>query len=434
MGEIFSFSVKMIFKNKVRSFLTMLGIIVGILSLIVISVLGDAFSRTFKSVTDVLFKNDQLIISIQPTDDNKSVTVNQDGYIVIPEEISMDMRDVNQILEKEIEGDSYLSVGGALKDLGLGTNNGKKTKFMVFGSCAEELSNSALQLLKGRDITRADELNYASTALISNVAADYLFDGKDPIGETVIVEYRSAYIPVIIVGVYEHIGIVNYDNQSETISLFFVNHTYLEENFSEVLGDSYWRRQEMVLAIKDVEDKELMKVELQDQLNKLLNQKKWTVELSMRSESVNSINEMVEIIIKIIFVIACLSLFIGGVGIMNVMLITVTERTNEIGVRKALGATDGIIMFQFLCESFMLSLAGTILGIVLGMGVSAIIAEIASGLLQMSLSIPVDIKVTLPFGMLLFSIISSILIGVVFGLYPAWKAVKMQVVDALRYE
>jgi len=434
MGEIFSFSVKMIFKNKVRSFLTMLGIIVGILSLIVISVLGDAFSRTFKSVTDVLFKNDQLIISIQPTDDNKSVTVDQDGYIVIPEEISMDMRDVNQILDKEIEGDSYLSVGGALKDLGLGTNNGKKTKFMMFGSCADELSNSALQLLKGRDITRADELNYASTGLISNVAADYLFDGKDPIGETVVVEYRSAYIPVIIVGVYEHIGIVNYDNQSETISLFFVNHTYLEQNFSEVLGDSYWRRQEMVLAIKGVEDKELMKVELKDQLNKLLNQKKWTVELSMRSESVNSINEMVSIIIKIIFVIACLSLFIGGVGIMNVMLITVTERTNEIGVRKALGATDGIIMFQFLCESFMLSLAGTILGIVLGMGVSAIIAEIASGLLQMSLSIPVDIKVTLPFGMLLFSIISSILIGVVFGLYPAWKAVKMQVVDALRYE
>ena len=434
MGEIFSFSVKMIFKNKVRSFLTMLGIIVGILSLILISVLGDAFSRTFKSVTDVLFKNDQLIISIQPTDDNKSVTVDQDGYIVIPEEISMDMRDVNRILDKEIDGDSYLSVGGILKDVALGTNEGRKTKFMMFGSCAEELSNSTLQLLKGRDITRADELNYASTALISNVAADYLFAGKDPIGETVVVEYRSAYIPVIIVGEYEHIGLVNYDNPSETVSLFFVNHTYLEENFSEVLGDSYWKRQEIVVSIKGVEDKELLKEQLQDQLNKLLNQKKWTIELHMRSEYVNSINEMVSIILRIIFVIACLSLFIGGVGIMNVMLITVTERTNEIGVRKALGATDGIIMFQFLCESFMLSLAGTVLGIALGMGVSAIIAEVGSGLLQLFLSIPVDIKVTLPFGMLLFSIISSILIGVVFGLYPAWKAVKMQVVDALRYE
>lgn len=434
MWEIFIFSIKIMFKNKVRSFLTMLGIIVGILSLIMIVILGNSLSETFTAVTDVLYKNDQAMIMIEPTEENKSVAVSPEGETIIPDSVRLDIRDVAPILEKDVEGDSYLSIGGVLEGMGKVMNQGRSMKFYTVGSCAEEVSNSALTIIKGRDITRTDEIHAASTALISDFTADYLFNGAEPVGETLVLEYNSIYIPVVIVGVYEHIGIKNYDDPSETLTLFFVNHAYLEEKYEEALNEQYWKKWMLVVTLKNVEDKPLFKTIMEDKLNNILDQKEWKVEVSMVSEELNSTKHLIEIILRIIFVIACLSLLIGGIGIMNVMLITVTERTSEIGVRKALGATDFMIIFQFLCESFMLSFSGTFLGVVLGMAASKVIAELAAGVLQMKLNVPIHINVSLPFEMLVFSVLSSLIIGVIFGLYPAIKAVKMPVVEALRYE
>ena len=435
MWEIFTFSIRMMFKNKVRSLLTMLGIIVGILSLILIVVLGNSFSDTFTDITNTLYKNDQVYVEIVPTEDNHNVIKDEYGSTVIPENIYLDVRKVNDLLEKDMDGDSYLAMGGALEGTSNKcTANGKQIPVMAFGSSADEVSNSALKIVAGRDITRTDELHYASTCLIADVMGDYLFDGEDPIGKTLVLEYNSAFIPVVIVGTYSFIGIVNHDDPSQSISLLFINHTYLEEKFTEILPDSYWRRSYIMITLKNVGDKDAFKEELANRLDKMIDQSKWTVEMAVLSESISSIKEIVQIILDVVFVIACISLLIGGIGIMNVMLITVTERTSEIGVRKALGATDFMIIFQFLCESFMLSFSGTAVGVILGMILSKVIAEMGSMALEATLKIPVHIDVALPLNMLLFSVISSIVIGVVFGLYPAYRAVRMQVVDALRYE
>ena len=434
MWEIFKFSINMIFKNKVRSLLTMLGIIVGILSLIVIVVLGNSFSDTFTNITNVLYKSDQIYVEIVPSEDNNNVIKDEYGVTVIPENVYLDVREVSDMLEKDMEGDSYLALGDVLEGTAYGTYNGKRIPLVTFGSGEDEVSNSALGIVKGRDISRSDEIHFASTCLIADVMGDYLFDGEDPIGQTLVLEYNSAYIPLVIVGTYNFIGIVNHDDPSQSMSLLFVNHTYLEEDFNEALPDSYWHRSYLKITLKNVSDKAEFKENLTKRLDKMLDQSKWTVDMFVQSEEINSIKEIVQIILDIVFVIACISLLIGGIGIMNVMLITVTERTSEIGVRKALGATDFIIMFQFLCESFMLSFSGTALGVILGMIVSKVVAEMGSMALETMLKIPVQINVSLPLNMLLFSAISSIVIGVIFGLYPAYKAVRMQVVDALRYE
>lgn len=422
----------MMFKNKMRSFLTMLGIIIGILSLILIVVFGKSFSVTFSSVTESLFKNDQLLINIIPAEDNKNVVYDEYGIAVIPEGISLDIRDVEKQL-KTINADSYVKGGGTLSEIGSGENQGRTTKFAIDSSCADEMFLKGYTIINGRDISRADEVYKASVALISDVAANYLFRGEDPIGKSLTLKVRNNITPVNVIGVYQTKGISDEDI-SEVQTYCFVNRAFVESELAAVIDDSYWERESVSVTMKGVTDKEAFKNELVEAVASGFNNDKWTLEAYSLSEQIGSTNAIIGIIMKIIFVIAAISLLIGGIGIMNVMLITVTERTNEIGVRKALGADNLVIIFQFLCESFVLSLSGTIIGVLLGFLLSKLMGFLAGGMLQNSLGIPISIDISLPFSVIALAVVFSLVIGVVFGIYPALKAVKMQVVDALRYE
>lgn len=433
MWEIVVSSVQVMLKNKVRSILTMLGVIIGILALIVIVVLGNAFSRTITKVTDILYKNDQLYLEIVPSEDNKTVLYDDMGNAVVPDGVSLDKREIESFLEGS-GTDSYLSMGGILEGRCSGSSlNGRVNKFMVSGGCSDCLEDSALILNKGRDISRTDEKNKASVALIADISAAYLFDNEDPIGKELNIKYNNTVIPVVIIGTYKYIGL-GFNNPADISSLMFINRTYLENNFSELLSENYWNLDSIVITLDNVSNVDEFKESLVNEGDKLLKNANWTVEVETRSEQINAISELVNIILKIVFVIAAIALFIGGIGIMNVMLITVTERTNEIGTRKAIGASNFYIIFQFLCESFSIAFTGTVIGVILGLFVSKIVAKIASMYISESLNMALNIGVSVPIQVLFLAILTSVLIGVVFGLYPAIKAVKMQIVDALRYE
>lgn len=431
--ETFVFSFKIMFENKVRSLLTMLGIIVGISSLILIVVIGNSFYDTFSDITSTLYKNNQAYFEIEPTDENPSVTYDEYGSVIVPEDIYFDLTTVNQFLENDFAGDSYVSSGNTIGD-GDCQYEGKSVKFFVAEMGADELSFTSLSLSSGRDISMADQKTAASTAIIADVTANYLFPGESPLGKELIIQFDGYNIPVNVVGVFQYMAAIPESQMSSTPTILFINNAYLLKNYSNLMGDEYFHRQFVSVTMKNVDDMELFRSEAKKVLDSMLNSENWTSYVGFMSDDIQTIDILVNIILKIIFAIACIALFIGGVGVMNVMLVTVTERTNEIGVRKAMGATDGSIMFQFLMESFTITFFGTALGVVIGMILSKILAVIAAGMLQMSLQIPITINVDLPWDMIMLSVIISVLIGVVFGLYPAFRATKMQVVDALRYE
>lgn len=432
MLEVFVFSIKMMFKNKMRSFLTMLGIIIGILSLILIVVFGKSFTATFESVTESLFKNDMLMVYLTPTEDNNNVVYDEYGSVVIPEGVCMDIRNVEKIIKK-ISKDSYIKVGGIISGNGVGEYLGRTTKFSVDSACANEMVLMGYKIQQGRDISRSDEVYKASVAVVSDVAAKYLFNGEDAIGKSLNLTVDGIVVPVNIVGIYKLNSPVD-ENVSEAQTMIFVNHTFVEAEMTGILSNSYWEQESINITMKSINDKDQFKQDVLDAIGASLNYDKWTLDAYSLSESIGTTNALISIILKIIFVIAAISLVIGGIGLMNVMLITVTERTNEIGVRKALGADNGVIIFQFLCESFVLSLSGTIIGLILGYLMSMLLGYLAGGMLGNSLGMPVTVDVNLPFSVIMIAILFSLAIGVVFGLYPAIKAVKMQVVDALRYE
>ena len=155
------------------------------------------------------------------------------------------------------------------------------------------------------------------------------------------------------------------------------------------------------------------------------------------TESINddleAIDTFVGIITKVIAGIAAVSLLVGGIGVMNIMLVSVTERTMEIGVRKAMGADKKSIRIQFITESIMISLIGSVIGIVLGLIEAKLVAMVAVKLTS-NLNLPISVDLGIPVGAIIGSVIFSFVVGLVFGVYPADKAAKMEVVDALRYE
>src|SRR5574344_1601518 len=190
----------------------------------------------------------------------------------------------------------------------------------------------------------------------------------------------------------------------------------------------------MTLMIKDVDNTENLRKEAEKDFNQYIDNNNWETDIQFKSDSFNTLQDIVDIVIKIVSVIACIALLIGGIGVMNVMLVTVTERTNEIGIRKAIGASNYSILFQFLTESFTISFSGPVLGLGIGYIIAKVLAVIAGNMLQSNIGIPININVSVSWSMIAFSAEISLLIGVVCGIYPAYKATKMQVVDALRYE
>ncbi|MBQ5336354.1 MAG: FtsX-like permease family protein, partial [Oscillospiraceae bacterium] len=134
-----------------------------------------------------------------------------------------------------------------------------------------------------------------------------------------------------------------------------------------------------------------------------------------------------------LLLVSVISLIVGGIGVMNIMLVSVTERTMEIGVRKAMGADNKSIRTQFITESIMISLIGSAIGIVLGLIEAKLVAMFAVKLTS-KMNLPINVDLAVPVGAIIGSVIFSFIVGLVFGVYPADKAAKMEVVDALRYE
>lgn len=383
--------------NKVRSFLTMLGIIIGVSAVILLVSLGSGLQRYITSTFEDLGSNTLYVLPGQVGQEGQSITgpPNFSGSKLTLN----DSRDIKKL-------------GLPIVDVGASNENSTSIKYgniskyvQIHGITENFLKMSNINIVLGRDLTKADIDQERKVVILGNAIADKLFNGINPLGKKVLMgDFR-----------YEVVGIMEKKGGGLGASLDdvpFIPITSYQRHFNSD------KIQAISIAVQNKESIPEAKAMVEKFFLKRLKKDEFSV--VDQASLVTTINSIIGVLTAALGGIAGISLLVGGIGIMNIMLVSVTERTKEIGLRKAVGATSKDILFQFLTEAITLCLIGGGIGILLGAG----------GALLAQKVIPTEVplwSVILAFGF-------SAMVGIVFGVAPAIKAAKLDPIVALRYE
>ncbi|WP_059172451.1 ABC transporter permease [Bacillus sp. FJAT-27445] len=381
--------------HKMRSILTMLGIVIGVGAVIIVVAIGQGGEAMLKS--QITGPGNTIEVFYQPSDEEIRANPNVFNKAPFTQE---DIRALERISEiKRVVASSSQFSSARLQD--------KTVDVSATGITGEYIRLHELKVKKGRTFSATDFLGGRRVALASHKLQEELFGGKSPIGKVILVGNQ----PVEIVGVLE---------KPEGLFAFGSMEVYLPfQTWRTMYGKSDYTQITLQAANPDkiqTAGKKAAKT-----LNTLHNTEKSYQVINME-EIAAGVGQVTKIMTLIIGSIAGISLFVGGIGVMNIMLVSVTERTREIGIRMALGATRNQVLTQFLIESITLTLIGGIIGIGLGWGVATLVSFFAGW--------PSLISWQVVLGGVLFSMV----IGVVFGILPANKASKLDPIESLRYE
>jgi putative ABC transport system permease protein len=393
MIQSFKMALKSIAGNKFRSFLTMLGIIIGVMALVI---LVSLVSGATGSVTDSISGLGNNLLTVTISDDKGS---------------PIKLQTLNEWMEKD--GIGLIAPSGETS--ATARYEGNSDSITIYGTTPSYETINGLTLLLGRFIKSSDVDNHTTVAVINETAATELIGYTDCIGE----EVSLNGVKYTVVGLLE-------DDDDSLTAVFgrgsivaYIPYTSLMRLSSETTSDisSFFVSAETDMATAEAAMTSLL-MERFDQ-----DDDAFTV--SSRDALEDAMSNVTSVLMILLGSIAGISLIVGGIGIMNIMLVTVTERTREIGIRKAIGAGRGVILQQFLLESVVLCMFGCIIGVFLSWAVLRIISVVVSSL-SMSFS--------LEWNVVLIAVGFCFMIGIVFGLYPANKAAKMAPIDALRYD
>lgn len=402
--ENFKMALNSLVSHKMRSFLTMLGIIIGISSVITIVSLGEGGKDS------ILSQFEQIGASTFTITVDSNEAENRD-YIT-SEDISS--------IRKNISSVKYISP--VLEMYGtIASNHASKTA--VLGCGNEDLKHMTnIEIISGRFFNERDVAKANSVVVIDESTAKYLFGRSDVVGETVTVGSPQSSKKATIIGVVKSImdtlgesGIEELDSQIPAI-------VYMPYTFAQ----NIYNNQKLSTVYVIAEDKDILEEVSINVVSYLearhRNRGKELYNSKSMMTQLEQINAVMSIFTTFIATVAGISLLVGGIGIMNILLVSVTERTREIGIRKAIGAKTKVILGQFLTEAIILSLLGGVIGLTFGFAGAYILGSIAN--------ITPSISPGLVIGVLLF----SSAVGLFFGIYPAKKAAKLDPIDALRYE
>ena len=426
--------------NKMRSLLTMLGIIIGIAAVITITTIGTSIKSTLNATMNSLGGNSiaASVDAVYPDDDTELESwvypdMTSDDYI------TQDMLDeLQETYPDEIAGfavDSYLGSGQIYK------NSDKYANVSVTGTTKEYLEYQKLNIYRGRNLTKQDQKKNKRVCLVSDTMVSYYFGDEDPIGQQIVFNSSDGYsYEFTVVGVYEYSTAIfgkqdtTVAEKDRTTTMYIPVTTANELNPQETTtGYSY-----VNILLKTGADKDQSESDIQSFFTeKYANNENWNVTTYNMSSDMGIINTVINVVTLAISFIAAISLIVGGIGVMNIMLVSITERTKEIGIRKALGAKNKAIRQQFLIESVVLCLIGGIIGILFGILFGVLLGKVAMFVINNYYSnyagyIVMNVHPSIL--AIILSVCFSMLIGVFFGSYPAKKAAKMEVIDALRYE
>lgn len=398
--------------NKMRAFLTMLGIIIGVAAVIAIMTVGNSMTAGVKKQLES-YGVQNISIGIGQVDYSQELSEAEESNMKFSPET------IHSLTKKYDHKISAISVE---ESIGQGTVlvNNIKAKVDVTGISAGFFSANQFKLLNGSYFTEAAYNQGSKVALISDKFAKQLYgenyNPENVLGKEYEVNINDEYLTVTIVGIYEYKQSGAGKVQSTPMYLP-VNTAW---NFTHEKNIYYFT----VVASKDTnpvslgqEIKQYLTTEMATQLSD-----KFMIDAYSNQTMIQQNSKTMGQMTMAISMIAAIALIVGGIGVMNIMTVSITERTREIGTRKALGAPDGMIMLQFISEAIILCLIGGIIGIIIGV----VLGDVTSYLMGYSPTISVaSIYMSMGF---------SMAIGVFFGYSPAKHAAKMNPIDALRYE
>ena len=410
--------------NKMRALLTMLGIIIGIGSVIGILTVGQGLSANITGEMASLGAGN-ITVYFQERDnefnDNPMMAMQAWG---VPEEDFL-TDEMFEALQKSYPD----QVGGVALMEGLGSgqvNKGRDyAKVTVYGVNENYLPMNNLDILSGRNLKAKDNEGARNVAVVSNKLVNNMFGGdvNAALGKEVQATVGKEIYTYTVVGVYEYVQNAMMGAMSTASEKDMTTELYVPLNTVKRFNGTMQGYYEYALVGSTGQDSRQTAAIVQEFLNRYyVNNADFQV-AAMAMESVTDmVSSMMDTLSIAISVIASISLLVGGIGVMNIMLVSVTERTREIGTRKALGATNGNIRLQFVVESVLICLVGGLIGILFGAG----LGYLGSSLLGAP-SGPSVGSIALAFGF-------SMAIGVFFGYYPANKAANLDPIEALRYE
>ena len=409
LGEVLRIAWKSLTSNKLRSILTMLGVIIGVAAVIMMIAISSGTEATIAERINGLGSNLLFISGANTRGGPNQGPQNQKGGLVYTDVAAI--RDqVSGVAGVSVEQQASVTVKVGSTTL---------TSVTVVGTTPDYLTVRDVKIGSGRFITEQDNTRVEKVVVLGSGIAEQLFGTTDPLGQTVYLNNTQ----LVVIGVLAPKGLsggTDFDQLIYTpINIVFKKLT--PSQFARFMGDR-------VRTIYVSVDKNASMINVKEQITLLLeNRHKVTADtldfnITSQTDIIQTQESTTSSFRTLLAWVAGVSLIVGGIGIMNIMLVSVTERTREIGLRQAVGATPGDIEIQFLSEALMLSLFGGLLGVLTGVGGAQLFGQLSS---MRTVIVPYSIALS-------FS--SSALIGIFFGFIPARQAAKLDPIVALRHE
>lgn len=403
--ESFKMAIEAITANKMRSFLTMLGIIIGIAAVIAILAIGNGATT---KITGTF--NDLGATTISLSVSNKA---GNDAQLT-----AADLQAIKQA------DDRVTAVSPNYTLSGFAATNTQDQQAIIFGGTPDLQYTSTMMdstITAGRYFTQADYAESAPVAVISADGAAQLFPNqRNVVGQTITLRSRTTSISVRLIGetqstVDKYQGAVRQSSFPVYVAIPYSTMKLLSINAGGITDVTM-----KVRSRNDITSVSQSTVRLLETRHDVVGEQLYTARNFL--SALDQVDSVLGLFVNFIAAVAAIALIVGGIGVMNIMLVSVTERTREIGTRKALGATTRDILIQFLLEAVILSLIGGLIGLTLGIAVAEIVANV------------LGITARITWQAILLVLLFASAVGVFFGLYPARKAAKLNPIEALRYE
>jgi putative ABC transport system permease protein len=397
--------------NKLRSALTMLGIIIGVAAVISLMGIGRGAQKAIDSQINSMGTN---LIFISPGSTSSSGVRTAQG--------SAQTLTYDDAVALATQGLSAVAaVAPEVRNFGQAVYMGNNVNTQIVGVTPEYETVRNYKVVSGEFINAANVTARSTVAVVGAGIVTNLFNGEDPVGQT----FRINNVGFKIVGVLEAKGGSGFGNQDDqiivpltTVAARLQRGNFRGSNLVNQISVQATDASQMSVAIQQISEvlRDRHKIRFED-------------DFTVRSQQdlLATANQVTGVLTLFLGGVAGISLLVGGIGIMNIMLVSVTERTREIGIRKAIGATRGNILAQFLTEATVLSVFGGLIGVALGAGIAKLISSAPlGGTMVLNSVVGAD--------SVLLATLFATAVGLFFGIYPAYRAASLHPIDALRYE